>query len=53
MGKYLAKKFNYLTTKPFKEFDNLYNNYNIDYKYQFRGSMAYIGMKYIQINTII
>eukprot|EP01084_Bolivina_argentea_P004712 8931_1 len=42
-GKYLAKTFNYFLTKPYGEFNDIYNNYNKTFGYTYKGSMAYIG----------
>ena len=42
-GKYLARKFNYFTTKSFDNFENEWINYNKTFKFTYRGTMAYIG----------
>lgn len=42
-GKYLAKKFNSLLTRPYDEFEQAYAAYDTTFGYKFKGTMAYIG----------
>ena len=42
-GKYVAKSFNRLSTKPFQQFNDEYLKYDKTFKFTYRGTMTYIG----------